>query len=148
MRQSGRGNNLAFARFVIIVSFSLFASSLYAAEPFAVPAGARCDECGMPLDQNSKFLSIVITQDTRKLYFCDIGDMISHFRSTKDAIRSVFVRDYMTGEWIDGKNAFYSMNKTLKTPMGWGIAAFSKESDSKKLGPPVTFQNVFGLIKR
>jgi len=135
------------ARVSIILGIVFFASYLYAG-PYSVPAGTKCDECGMTVDQNSKFISVVTGKEERKLFFCDIGDMLYHFRSTGDEIRSVSVRDYVTSEWIDDRNAFYVMNKAFITPIGWGVAAFSKESDAKQWGSPVAFQNAFSLIKK
>ncbi|HXX57947.1 MAG TPA: nitrous oxide reductase accessory protein NosL [Thermodesulfovibrionales bacterium] len=138
---------MAFARIIVILSIVCSASYLYAG-PVSVPDGAKCDECGMSLDRNSKFISVVTGKDEKKLFFCDIGDMLNHFRSKKEKIESVSVRDFTTGEWIDGKSAFYVTNKALKTPMAWGIGAFTKESDAKQWGTPVDFENAFGLIKK
>jgi copper chaperone NosL len=130
---------------IIILSFS----AVSYAQPYAIPPGARCDECGMAADANSKFVSVVIERSGKKQVFCDIGDMLLHFRtgSRQATIGSVYIRDYNTGEWIDGKSALYVMNKKLATPMAWGIAGFKKTSEAEKWGTPVDFDKAFNLAR-
>ncbi len=101
----------------------------------------------MSIDQDSKFTSEVITRDEKKVFFCDVGDMLFHFRSDREKIKAVYVRDYRKGEWVDGKKAFYILNKNVKTPMSWSIAAFAEESEAKKWGNPVDFNGAFRLLK-
>ena len=129
-----------------VLTFALFYLSAYA-QPVAIPGGTHCDECGMMVDPHSKFASEVTAEKGRRLFFCDIGDMLYHFRTSKGAIRSVYVRDFSTGVWIDGTKAWYVMNKKLGSPMGWGIAAFSNDSEAKKWGIPYDFNAAFGLAK-
>jgi copper chaperone NosL len=116
-------------------------------QPAPVPQGAKCAECGMTVDQSSKFMSEVITNDNKNLFFCDIGDMLLHFNKRREKIKDVHVKDYSIGEWIDGKKAFYVSNKNLKTPMSWGIAAFAAESAAKKWGDPADFNGAFKLLR-
>ncbi len=117
------------------------------AQPVAVPQGAKCVECGMAVDQNSRFMSEVTTKNNKNLFFCDIGDMLFHFRSDREKMKDVHVRDYATGEWIDGKKALYVLNKKISTPMSWSIAAFAAESSAKKWGDPADFNGAFKLLR-
>src|SRR5271157_3544199 len=87
------------------------------AQPLAIPEGKHCDECGMIVDRNSKFANEVIDEKGGKLFFCDLGDMFYHFRTSKNTIRTVYVRDYASGEWMDGRKARYVRSKKLETPM-------------------------------
>jgi copper chaperone NosL len=117
------------------------------AQPLPIPAGERCAECGMTIDRDSKFASEVIDVKGRRLFFCDIGDMLYHFRKSKSAIRSVYVRDFNTGAWIDGRKARYVPNEKFVTPMSWGIAAFSSIEEAMKWGAPADFDAAFALAK-
>ncbi len=130
--------------FTFIFVFSSFFLSAYA-QPVAIPEGTHCDECGMMVDPHSKFASEVSAEKGRQLFFCDIGDMLYHFRTAKNTIRSVYVRDFPTGAWIDGRKAKYVLNKKFETPMEWGIAAFSSDSEAKKWGIPRDFHAAFAL---
>ena len=62
--------------------------------------------------------------------FDDLGCMI-HYVShgepgevERNEIKSYYVRDYSSGEWIDGASAYYVGSKNITTPMGYGIIAF------------------------
>lgn len=135
----------------LIISFFLLAFLVFpaflAAQPFPVPQGAKCDECGMSVEQDSKFVSEVLSSDGKKLFFCDIGDMLFHFKKEREKIKLVYVKDYVTGGWIDGEKALFVLNKDIKTPMSWGIAAFAKQSDAKKWGTPADFSTAFTLTR-
>jgi hypothetical protein len=103
----------------------------------------------MTVDQNSKFASAVTARDGRHLFFCDIGDMLYYLsKHTKDVV-SVSVRDFPTGQWIDGRKALYvfSLNKTFSSPMKWNIAAFARQADASVWGTPLDFNGAFRLLK-
>lgn len=116
-------------------------------QPFPIPQDSRCSECGMSIGRNSKFVSEVLTKDGKKLFFCDVGDILFHFRSEGGKVKDAYVKDYKTGEWIEGKKVFYILNKNFKTPMSWSIAAFTEESEAKKWGSTVDFSSAFSLLK-
>ena len=126
---------------------SLVVSELLYAQPFPVPPGATCDECGMSVEEGSKFLGEALTTDGKRVFFCDIGDMLFHFRKEREKIKVSYVKDYATGEWIDGKKALFVINKDIKTPMSWGIVAFARQSEARKWGSPVDFSAAFTLVK-
>lgn len=130
------------------VLFALLAvSELLYAQPFPVPQGTMCSECGMMVNPDSKFSVELVTTNGKKMFFCDIGDMLRHFRSDRGTLKTIYVKDYMSGGWIDGEKAFFVLNKDIKTPMSWGIAAFAKQSDAKKWGTPADFSTAFTLTK-
>lgn len=128
---------------IFILLFSVYSY----AQPHPVPHSTRCDECGMLVSPDSKFIAEVVDRKGKKLFFCDIGDMLSHFRTDRDGIMAVYVKDYVSGDWIDGKKSLYVFNKEFKSPMAWNIAAFGKDSDAKKWGSPVDFNGAFGHLK-
>ncbi|HXX80584.1 MAG TPA: nitrous oxide reductase accessory protein NosL [Thermodesulfovibrionales bacterium] len=135
----------------LIVSFFLLAFLVFpgspAAQPFPVPQGTMCSECGMTVNPDSKFSVELVTTNGKKMFFCDIGDMLRHFRSDRETLKTIYVKDYISGGWIDGEKALYVLNKRFSTPMSWNIAAFSSESEAKKWGSPVGFSGAFGLVK-
>lgn len=116
-------------------------------QPHPVAPGTKCAECGMTVDQNSRFVSEVATKDAKNLSFCDIGDMLIHVRSSRENAKDVYVKDYTAGAWIDGRKALYVLNKKIVTPMSWGIAAFKEEPTAKQWGAPVDFDRAFTLLK-
>jgi copper chaperone NosL len=128
---------------VLVVAFP----ALLHSQPAPVPQGTKCVECGMMVDKNSKYMSEVITYDNKILFFCEVGDMLLHFKTKRQKIREVYVRNHDTGEWIDGTKAFYVWNKKLKTPMSWNIVAFAAESAARKWGDPADFNGAFTLLR-
>ncbi|MCL5023105.1 MAG: nitrous oxide reductase accessory protein NosL [Nitrospirae bacterium] len=143
-RVATRLPGLVFLGFgVLIFAFPGFVS----AQPPPIPQGTKCAECGMSVDRNSNFSNVVATTDNKTRFFCDIGDMLLHFKSDGGRVRTVYVRDYVTGQWMDGKKAFYVLSTKFKTPMSWGIAAFAEESAAKKWGTPVAYDSATSLLK-
>lgn len=116
-------------------------------QPFPIPKDTLCAECGMTVNPDSKFSAEVITTDGKKMFFCDIGDMLRHFRSDRGKLKIVYVKDYKSGAWIEGAKAYYVFDKRFSTPMSWSIAAFREESEARKWGNPVDFKGAYGLLK-
>jgi nitrous oxide reductase accessory protein NosL len=131
---------------VVLIAILAF-PALLRSETVPVPQGTKCAECGMTVDQSSKFMTQVITVDGKDAFFCDIGDMLVHFKTTSRKMKVVRVRDHASGAWIDGKKAFYVWNNDLKTPMSWGIAAFAEETAARKWGIPADFNRAFKLLR-
>src|SRR5271157_4657243 len=89
-RGIGRGiERILFIFFFFCIFTFTFASTFTCcfsyAQPVAIPEGTRCDQCGMAVDRNSKFAAEVINEKGGKMFFCDIGDMLYHFRTSKSA---------------------------------------------------------------
>jgi len=130
------------------ISLSLFIVTLSIHLAYAqIPEATPCDECGMRIDISSRFSNYVITMDGKRLFFCDIGDMLNNLKKRGYEAKEIHVRDYQSGEWIDGQKAYYVRNKKFSTPMGWGIGAFRDLSEAESFGSPVDLNNSFKLIK-
>jgi nitrous oxide reductase accessory protein NosL len=115
----------------------------------AVPAAEtiKCSECGMMVEVNSKFASKIV-QDDKTLYFCDIGDLFSYLKRTKQSDFKAEVKDYKTGDWIDARAAYYvHAGKKFGTPMGWGIASFKDKNDAGEFGAVMDFNATAKALK-
>ncbi len=123
---------------------------LLASFSYAAASGAdaiKCTECGMTVDVNSKFSS-KIAQADKTLYFCDIGDLFSYLKRTKQNGSKAEVKDYKTGEWIDAHTAYYvHTEKKFRTPMGWGIASFKDRNDAGEFGTVTDFDAEIKALK-
>jgi len=147
MRKGSKGGTLGNTLTLLIFALVLTCAVAVYSQPPPIPQGAICDECGMAIDRDSKFAASVIDKKGGKFFFCDTGDMLYHLKKTKMTVQSVYVRDYASGEWIDGEKAWYVLNKKFVTPMYWGIVAFRSDAEAKKWGHVVDFNSAFGLIK-
>lgn len=88
-----------------------------------------CDRCKMIISEKN-FSSQYLLPRGEARKFDDVGCMIEYLREHEDereALTAVYVRDFNTGEWIDGQQAFYFRGVDIKSPMGHGIISFSSE---------------------
>lgn len=106
----------------------------------------RCAECGMTINQDSKFFSWAI-DETGKKHFCDIGDLLYHYRKAPQKIKEACVKDFITGDWIDAKSAFYVKSGNFKTPMAWQIGAFKNKGDAERYGKALVFEEALELVR-
>jgi nitrous oxide reductase accessory protein NosL len=140
------GNLPSFRIFVFsLVMISVFLAP-FMSDAETVPDGAVCAECGMKVDPESKFISYILASDGKKLYFCDVGDMLIFLADKNREAKGIFVRDYQTGEWMDGKASCYVKNEGFKTPMGWNIAAFKDPAGCGKWGETKDFAGAGDLL--
>lgn len=84
-------------------------------------------ECGM-LINDLNFASQVVAPDGRTWFFDDHGCMADwiHDKPFREAA-TIWVKDLPSGEWIDGKLAWYS--RTDQTPMSYGFGAYRTYKD-------------------
>lgn len=90
-----------------------------------------CERCKMIISEKSFAAQYLLPRrESRK--FDDFGCLVEHLRENENDLKnlgSVYVVDFGSGDWIDGKKAFYFQSGDVNTPMGYGIIAFgSKES--------------------
>ena len=106
-----------------------------------------CDKCKMIISEKEYSAQYVLLDgDARK--FDDIGCMVEYLKENErevSSILAVYVRDHVTGEWIDGKAAVYFRGETIRTPMGYGIAAFSSEESLRRFSSYVRGEELGGF---
>jgi len=71
--------------------------------------------------------------------FDDLGCMLLYTsegeggEDEREDITAYYVKDYTSGEWIDGGSAYYIWSQSIKTPMGHGIVAIKGEGAAREL---------------
>lgn len=84
-------------------------------------------DCGMVINE-LKDASQVISGSGKSWFFHDHGGMIKWLESKEfQESAKVWVMSRDTKEWIDAREAFYSVSDD--TPMGYGFGAYKKKSD-------------------
>ena len=123
---------------VIITIFSLLGKSqqmtvVYegntSKQPVKMTVGKfQGSECGMVIN-DLNFASQIVAPDGKTWFFDDHGCMAAWLsaRPFKDEA-IVWVKDLPSGEWIDGRHAWYS--RTDQTPMSYGFGAYKTYQDS------------------
>jgi copper chaperone NosL len=86
-----------------------------------------CERCKMIISEKEFATQYVLGGGEAKK-FDDVGCMIEYLRENpedREDILGAYVRDYDSAEWIDARKAYYFQGGDIKSPMGFGIAAFT-----------------------
>lgn len=92
----------------------------------------KCVVCNMQVADN-EFATQIVLKDAKVLKFDDLGDLfVWKKRNGVEQIGARFVRDFNSKEWIALENATYVYDKTIRTPMAYGVVSFKEKSDAEK----------------
>lgn len=101
----------------------------------------QCAACGMIISEDRFAGALLVSRegDREYLVFDDIGCMLDHQHDglkNADVIER-YVHDYPSQAWVDARTSTYLLTdpKSLPTPMGSGIAAFSNPADAAAQQP-------------
>ncbi|MGB7919664.1 MAG: nitrous oxide reductase accessory protein NosL [Desulfobacterales bacterium] len=85
----------------------------------------RCPVCGMKVAEHAKFSSAIQLADETTYYFCGTGCMMRAWlhpeiflATEKEKLQTPLVRDYFTGEEVDGRDVFWVAGSDVIGPMG------------------------------
>lgn len=132
------------ARIVLLFMLLLTACSNNPAEP--KPADIRygestCTECGMIISQPKYASSFAYAESEgryKSLAFDDIGDMVVYMRKHPELTPvGIWVHDNDSEEWIDAQGATYVKSDAIRSPMGFGVAAFADPSAAERFAAEV-----------
>ena len=130
------------SRFTAVVLALLFCAALAAAAD-----KSKCAECGMMVDEDSRFSARIVDAKST-LHFCDIGDLLIYLKDKKRPAAGAQVKDYLTGEWIEASAAIYvHAPKRFTTPMGWSVAAFRDRDKALTYGAPQDLAGMTAALK-
>lgn len=129
-------NKLQTTIFVAIVfGVSLFLTPSFAADPVdGVAKGERCSVCGMFVAKYSNWITQIHHKSGAVKSFDGVKDMMVYYfkpaaygAKADDSITDVWVKDYYSLSWLDGKKAFYVIGSDVKGPMGEEFIPFSSK---------------------
>jgi nitrous oxide reductase accessory protein NosL len=98
----------------------------------------KCPVCGMFVAKYKDFLSAVRFKDGTHVYFDGPKDLFRFRLGMKryaparrpEEVKEVFVKDYYSLEFIDGRTAFYVTGSDVYGPMGKELVPFGREKDA------------------
>jgi len=101
---------------------------------------AKCPVCGMFVAKYPDFLSAVRFRDGRYAWFDGPKDLFRYTLAMKryatdrrpEDVEAVFVKDYYSLEFIDGRKAFYVEGSDVYGPMGRELVPFGREEDARQ----------------
>jgi nitrous oxide reductase accessory protein NosL len=127
-------------RLLAILCFVVFVASPAAAErkPVAPTENDKCPVCGMFVAKYPDMMAEIIFRDGTYAVFDGCKDMFRYYlnmkkynpsKSIKD-IDSIYVHEYYSLTFIDGRKAYYVVGSEIYGPMGRELIPFLKEEDA------------------
>ncbi len=106
--------------------------------PPSPPVQAKCPVCGMFVAKYPDWTGAVALRDGATVYFDGPKDLFAYYLNPgkydrgrkRDDIVAVFVRDYYSLAFVDGRQAFYVVGSDVHGPMGKELVPFSKKTDA------------------
>ena len=120
----------------------LLMSGAVVAEPLKrVEPNEKCPVCGMFVAKYDQWLTQIINANDKPLVFDGVKDMMAYYFNAElyggasDLTRAeIWVRNYYTLDYIDGRSALYVVGSDVLGPMGDELIPFStlKEAENFK----------------
>ncbi len=88
-----------------------------------------CDACQMIISDPRFAAATVVEVDgaSQARRFDDIGDLLEYHREDPDlVVLAWYVHDYDSEAWLDARRAHYVRAEGIRSPMGFGLAAFAE----------------------
>jgi len=89
-----------------------------------------CAYCGMIIS-DPRFAAAAAAADGTMTLFDDIGDLLAYRKENQPSWVAIWVHDYETQEWLSAEEAWYLLAPGIRSPMGWGLAAFTTEAAAR-----------------
>jgi len=128
--------SLVRAGYVIIFFFAGILTApqpICADPPDKVELSERCAVCGMFVAKYPNWVTQIQYAGGPQKYFDGFKDLMAHYFSpesygvTRNLVaKEIWVKDYYSLEWIDGRAAFYVVGSDVFGPMGNEFIPFSK----------------------
>ncbi len=96
---------------------------------------SRCPVCGMFVAKYPHWLTQVNMSDGQTQFFDGVKDMMAYYFGPQQfgaedgtAVDELYVRDYYSLEWIDGRKALYVIGSDVYGPMGHELIPFADQT--------------------
>ena len=142
MRRGGGGSGGRWLILLPAAAWLALAPAASAEEKAPPAAGAKekCPVCGMFVAGYPDFLSAIRFQDGTHAWFDGPKDLFRYSHDMerygaakrREDVKAVFVKDYYSLEFIDGRTAFYVTGSDVYGPMGKELIAFGREQDARQ----------------
>ena len=139
----------------IFLLVQFFDISVQAAPQEKIDPSARCPVCGMFVAKYPNWITQIRHADGSVKVFDGVKDLMAYYFDSKkyggegqETIHEIWVRDYYTLQWLDGRKAFYVTDSDVYGPMGRefipfdtqkAAESFLKDHHGKKV---VTFEEI------
>ena len=129
-----RSNRVSY---ICLLAFSFLLLSVFQATAGpvdSIDSKARCPVCGMFVAKYPDWICQIQHTDSTIRYFDGVKDMMAYYfapgqfgGSSRDTMQEIWVKDYYTLAWLDGRQAFYVTGSDTYGPMGHEFIPFSSK---------------------
>lgn len=119
---------------IILLSLLVILPVATLAKPVTeIAAKERCPVCGMFVAKYRPWLAQIQMVDGSTVMFDGVKDMLAYYFEPskyggKSAPEDVYVTDYYTQKWVDGKKAYYVIGSDTLGPMGHEFIPLSSKN--------------------
>ncbi len=117
-------------RYVVFMAFFMVAVGFVLGQPKELPTGAKCVICGMKITTESPLVVQMKLKDGSYIYAGSPKHAMRYYLKNKEKIAQIWVKDFKTGKWIDGRKAYYVIIK--EGPAGKDLAPFRSMLKARK----------------
>ncbi len=137
---------------VFIVSILLlFKVSYSIAEPIKeVEKDTRCSVCGMFVAKYPAWISQILFQNGKNEFFDGVKDMMAFYFQPRqyggqkdNPVKEIWVKDYYSLNWSDGRKAFYVTGSDVYGPMGHEFIPFSSREAAEAFAKDHKGKSIF-----
>ncbi|MBU0484443.1 MAG: nitrous oxide reductase accessory protein NosL [Proteobacteria bacterium] len=96
---------------------------------------SRCSVCGMFVVKYDVWITQIIHQDDSLNCFDGVKDMMAYYFNPekygaikKDDIKEIWVKDYYSLKWLNGREVFYVTGSDVNGPMGPEFIPFGNKA--------------------
>ncbi len=107
--------------------------------PPAPSAESKCQVCGMFVAKYPDWTGVIVYKDATPVYFDGPKDLFTYYLDSgkydparkRSDIAALYVKDYYSLNFIDGRKAFYVFGSDVNGPMGRELVPFAKKADAE-----------------
>ncbi len=123
---------LSFTLIIMVMALSPVSSSAEQPGPMTITEDMSCGVCGMYPAKFEKWQTQIIFTDGEMVPFDGGKDMFKFIHNmaeydtdhSRDDIAAIWVREFTTGRWLDGRKATYVVGGKIMGPMGGELIPF------------------------
>lgn len=96
-------------------------------QPPTIHYGQDTSEMGMIIS-DPRFAAAIIPTQGDPILFDDIGELCRFRQIHQQPVLAQFVHDFHDTRWLRAEQSWYLLSPQVRSPMGWGLAAFGDEA--------------------
>ncbi|MBC8318797.1 MAG: nitrous oxide reductase accessory protein NosL [Desulfobulbaceae bacterium] len=123
---------------LLLIGIFLSPQAVSAGPPEKVESTERCPVCGMFVAKYPNWVTQIQYTEGHPKYFDGVKDLMAHFFSpaaygfTPELLaKEIWVKDYYSLKWIDGRSAVYVTGSDVFGPMGKEFIPFSTQESAE-----------------